>query len=296
MRYATFEHDGRIRVGRLSADGRTLTRLALDDPRIDELGVALLAERTASGEGDPPDDGEIPLDAVRLLAPVPRPRRNVFCIGKNYHAHAAEFARSGFDSTAVAGRDSPDSPIVFSKVPECVIAPGAGIPIDASVSVAIDYEAELAVIIGRGGRCIPSERALEHVWGYTILNDVTARDLQARHGQWLIGKSQDGFCPMGPFATSPDALDLGDTRVRCRVDGETRQDANTRDLIFDVPTIIAAISNGVTLLPGDIIATGTPAGVGIGFDPPRYLRAGNRVDVEIDGIGTLSNPVVAHEG
>ncbi|MCB1448132.1 MAG: fumarylacetoacetate hydrolase family protein, partial [Rhizobiaceae bacterium] len=154
------------------------------------------------------------------------------------------------------------------------------------------YEAELAVIIGRGGRNIQPADAMAHVWGYTIVNDVTARDLQGRYSQWLIGKSQDTFCPMGPFAVTADDIDLGDTAVRCFVNGELRQDANTRDLIFDVPTIIATLSAGITLMPGDVIATGTPAGVGIGFSPPKYLRGGDLVRVEIGGIGALENRLV----
>ncbi len=159
----------------------------------------------------------------------------------------------------------------------------------------IDYEAELAVIIGKGGRAISRAEAMDHVWGYTIVNDVTARDMQVRHQQWLIGKSQDTFCPMGPWAVTRDAIDLANTGVRCWVNGEIRQDGNTKDLIFDVPTIISTISAGITLLPGDVIATGTPAGVGVGFKPPKFLVAGDRVRIEIDGIGSLENPVGAVE-
>ncbi len=161
--------------------------------------------------------------------------------------------------------------------------------IDPGVSTAIDYEAELAVIIGKGGRGITKERALDHVWGYTIINDVTARDLQGRYSQWLIGKSQDTFCPMGPWAVSKDEVDLGTAGIRCFVNGERRQESRISLLIFDVPTIIATLSQGITLQPGDIIATGTPAGVGIGFDPPKYLSPGDTVRVEIDGIGVLEN-------
>ena len=185
----------------------------------------------------------------------------------------------------------PKHPIIFSKVPETVIAPAAEVIIDPAVSTSIDYEAELAVIIGRGGRAIARENALEHVWGYTIVNDVTARDLQSRHSQWLVAKSQDTFCPMGPFAVTRDEIDLADTPIRCYVNGDLRQSSNTRYLIFDIPTIIATISAGVTLRAGDIIATGTPAGVGIGFDPPRFLKAGDVVRVEIEGIGVLENAV-----
>jgi len=186
----------------------------------------------------------------------------------------------------------PEAPIVFSKLPECVIANGASIEIDPAISSAVDYEAELAVIIGKRGRNIPAAQALDHVWGYTIINDVTARDLQGRHKQWLLGKSQDTYCPMGPVAVTADEIDLGATQVRCWVNDELRQDASTSQLIFDVPTLIATISAGITLVPGDIIATGTPAGVGIGFDPPKYLQAGDTVRVEISGIGALENPVV----
>jgi 2-keto-4-pentenoate hydratase/2-oxohepta-3-ene-1,7-dioic acid hydratase in catechol pathway len=180
-------------------------------------------------------------------------------------------------------------------VPESVTGPGDPILIDPGVSQAVDYEAELAVVIGKGGRGIRKADALDHVWGYCIVNDVTARDLQGRHKQWLIGKSQDSFCPMGPWLVSRDEIDLADTRVRCWVNGELRQDANTRALIFDVPTLIETISAGLTLVPGDIIATGTPAGVGIGFDPPKYLRSGDVVRIEIGGLGVLENPVVAME-
>lgn len=227
-----------------------------------------------------------PLSGVTLAAPIPHPARNIFCVGKNYTDHAKELASSLFKDTV------PALPIVFSKVPETVIGPGEPIVIDPSVSTAIDYEGELALIIGTAGRNIAKSDALRHVWGYTILNDITARDIQQRHHQWLLGKSQDGFCPMGPWAVTADEIDLSDTPLRTYVNGELRQSGNTRDLIFDVPTLIATISAGLTLKPGDIIATGTPAGVGLGFDPPRFLKAGDVVRVEIDGIGALENPVV----
>jgi 2-keto-4-pentenoate hydratase/2-oxohepta-3-ene-1,7-dioic acid hydratase in catechol pathway len=225
-----------------------------------------------------------------LLAPIPRPRRNVFCVGKNYYDHAHEFANSGFDSSAAKGA-VPEAPIIFSKVPESVIGPNVAIHIDPSVSTCVDYEVELAVIIGREGRNISKDNALDHVWGYSVINDVTARDLQGLHSQWLIGKSQDTFCPMGPWVVTADTINLADTAVKCWVNDELRQDSNTGLLIFDVPTIIAALSNGITLRPGDVIATGTPAGVGLGFKPPRYLVDGDVVRQEISGIGVLENPV-----
>ena len=291
MRIATYRHQNRRAVGRLARDGRALEAFALgaDEER---RGALALVERLAAGTALPPTGPAIPLSQVTLEAPLPRPRRNIFCVGKNYHEHAHEFARSGFDSSAGAGA-VPDAPIIFSKVPDCVTGPSTPILIDPRASEAIDYEAELAVVIGKGGRGISRERALDHVFGYTIVNDVTARDLQGRHKQWLIGKSQDSFCPMGPWLVSADEIDLADTAVRCWVNGELRQDANTRALIFDVPTLIETLSRGLTLWPGDIIATGTPAGVGIGFNPPKYLRPGDVVRIEIAGIGVLENPVAA---
>ncbi|NJM33743.1 MAG: fumarylacetoacetate hydrolase family protein [Rhodomicrobium sp.] len=271
---------------------------ALIDPRSGRLSSIASAEGGHGGlldllaQGLPFDadamrgDDLGPVDDAPLAAPIPRPARNIFCVGKNYADHARELASSLFKDTL------PTYPIIFSKVPETVIGPGEPIVIDPAVSTAIDYEGELAVIIVAGGRNISESEAMSHVWGYTILNDVTARDLQQRHHQWLLGKSQDGFCPMGPLAVTADEIDLADTGVRTYVNGELRQDGNTRDLIFSVPTLIASISNGITLKPGDIIATGTPAGVGAGFDPPRFLKAGDVVRVEIDGIGALENPVV----
>ena len=283
MKIATFRHNGQRGVGLVDADKGTLAPFDLPAEQAAEGVAALIGLDPLPGLGQ-----ELALSEVTLEAPLPRPRRNVFCVGKNYYDHAHEFSKSGFDSSAAAG-NVPKVPIVFSKVPESVTGPDAPILIDPAVSSAIDYEVELTVIIGREGRNIPKEKALDHVWGYTVVNDVTARDIQGRHSQWLLGKSQDSFCPMGPWAVTKDEIDLADTAVRTFVNGEKRQDSNTGLLIFDVPTIIATISNGITLLPGDVIATGTPAGVGIGFDPPKYLKDGDVVRVEIDGIGSLEN-------
>lgn len=280
-----FDWQGGRHVGRIAGGGDTVERFILPGGAADSDGVAALL-----GRDMPATDRAIAMAEISVQAPIPRPRRNIFCVGKNYHDHAKEFAQSGFDSSATKGV-VPDAPIVFSKLPESVIPHGTEIRLDPDVTEAVDYEAELAVIIGTAGRNISAREAMRHVWGYTIVNDVTARDLQSRHSQWLIGKSQDTFCPMGPAAVTADEIDLADTPVRCRVNGELRQESNTALMIFDVPAIIAAISNGITLMPGDVIATGTPAGVGIGFDPPNYLRAGDRVAVEIGGIGVLENPV-----
>ena len=289
MRIAAFFYQGQPQVGLVSDDLQTVS--LLDMPLADrELGALTLVDRLSRGEALPSQGASVSLVDVQLRAPLPHPRRNIFCVGKNYHAHAKEFARSGFDSSAQAGGEIPAEPIIFSKVPECVIATGEAIEMPL-VSTAIDYEAELAVVIGKGGKGISKADAMQHVWGYTIVNDVTARDWQNRHMQWHMGKSFDTFCPMGPWLVSADALDGTNTRVRCWVNGQERQNASTTDLIFDIPTLIETLSAGITLYPGDVIATGTPVGVGIGFKPPKYLMAGDVVRVEIDGIGVLENPV-----
>ena len=171
------------------------------------------------------------------------------------------------------------------------MAPGAVIPRHAQVTQQLDYEAELAVVIGKAGQGIKKADAMSHVFGYTIINDVTARDLQKLHRQWFIGKSLDGFCPMGPYIVTADEVDGQALDVRCWINDELRQNANTRQLIFDIPTLIETLSAGMTLQPGDIIATGTPAGVGIGFTPPRFLQSGDRVRIEIAGLGVLENTV-----
>ena len=226
---------------------------------------------------------------MQITAPLPRPRRNIFCVGKNYFAHARELAGSSLGGTTQAGGDIP-FPIIFTKVPESVVGPGAAIEMPA-VSSAIDCEAELAVVIGRGGKGILAADAMAHVWGYTIVNDITARDWQTRRLQWHMGKSFDTFCPMGPWLVSADECDGTRTQVRCFVNDELRQDGCTTDLIFGIPKLIETLSAGITLYPGDVIATGTPAGVGVGFKPPKYLRSGDMVRVEIEGIGILENPV-----
>ena len=286
MRIVSFEHLGQCGVGLLTGDGAQVQVLDIDASR----GALALVQAIAAGQVLPPVRGQLPLAAVALLAPLHKPRRNLFCVGRNYHAHAKELRTSVFkDNTGAV-----DSwPIVFSKVPESVVGPGAAVRLPgAAISAQIDYEAELTLVIGKGGRNISKADALSHVFGYTIVNDVTARDVQMRHGQWDLGKSFDTFCPMGPWLVSADELDGSNTRVRCWVNGELRQDANTTDLIFDIPTLIETCSRGITLYPGDLIATGTPAGVGMGMNPPRWLTHGDLVRIEIDGLGVLENRFV----
>ena len=288
MKFAAFNWNGFKNLGKVFENENVIQRFDLPESQIKHEGVTLLIDRDL-----PPTVETIALDQVDLLAPIPRPIRNIFCVGKNYHEHAKEFTSSGFDSSAAKGT-IPESPIVFSKIPETVIGNGQPIKIDKNVSASIDYEVELAVIIGKNGKNIPVQNAQNHIWGYTIINDVTARDLQSLHSQWLIGKSQDTFCPMGPWVTTADEIDLNDTSIKCWINGELRQNSNTNKLIFDIPKIIEAISNGITLNKGDVIATGTPSGVGIGFDPPKYLKPGDKTKLEIENIGVLQNPVEAY--
>jgi len=290
MRMASWEWGGRNHVGLISPDGREATPLALRDP---SLGVLPLIRMLVEGESLPsPSSARLPVEVLTLRAPLPRPLRSLFCIGRNYHAHAAELATTVFRETMP--KDDP-WPIVFGKLPECVIGPFDTVRLPgAAVSVQIDYESELAVVIGRGGRDIPKSRAMDHVFGYTIVNDVTARDVQMRHQQWDLGKSFDTFCPMGPWIVTADELDGRATRVRGWVtpnggSAELRQDGWTKDMIHDIPTLIETCSRGITLYPGDVIATGTPAGVGMGLKPPQWLKAGDKVRIEIDGVGVIEN-------
>ncbi|GHJ39039.1 alpha/beta fold hydrolase [Streptomyces sp. TS71-3] len=233
---------------------------------------------------------ERPADG-KLLAPL-TPHRNVFCVGRNYTEHAAEFGRSGFDATGSGdGRHVPEHPVVFTKPASSVIASGDAIDPHTDITSALDYEGEIGVIIGRRCSKVGRDEAMQYVWGYTLINDVTARDLQRDHKQWFIGKSLDTFCPVGPWAVTADEVDIADLRLQTRVNGELRQDASTAQLIFDVATVIETLSAGITLEPGDVIATGTPVGVGIGFDPPKYLATGDQVTVSAPGLGDLTNVV-----
>jgi 2-keto-4-pentenoate hydratase/2-oxohepta-3-ene-1,7-dioic acid hydratase in catechol pathway len=238
-----------------------------------------------------PSAPSVPLASAQLLAPLPNARQTLFCVGKNYRAHAAEFFSSGFDSTAK--EQVPAHPVIFPKTGSCVSAPGAPIRASLDPTGSVDYEGELAVVIGREAHKVAASEAYDVVFGYTICNDVTSRELQRRHNQWLIGKSLDSFGPLGPWIVTADELgDITQQELVTTVNGEVRQKAVVRDLIFDIPTLIETLSATMTLQPGDVIATGTPAGVGIGFDPPRYLAPGDKVSVSISGIGVLENPVV----
>jgi 2-keto-4-pentenoate hydratase/2-oxohepta-3-ene-1,7-dioic acid hydratase in catechol pathway len=225
------------------------------------------------------------LTDVTLLAPIPRPRKNIMCIGVNYSEHARETA-----AHREHGGKPPTAPVIFTKAPTTVNSPYGTIEIDPNVSTAIDWEVELGVIIGKRGKNIAAEQAMNYVFGYTVINDVTARDLQTRHKQFFKGKSLDGSCPMGPWiVTADDIVDPQNLALRLRVNGVTKQEGNTGQMIFAIPELIATLSLGMTLEPGDIIATGTPSGVGFSRPTPEFLHPGDIMESEIEGIGTLRN-------
>ena len=285
MKIARFIKEGALRVGVVD----TVANLVYPFDAAFDSVIDLIRISAAGVRFDAPQTGGFGLDEVRLVAPI-IPPRNVFCVGKNYHAHAQEFSRSGFEAGAVKGNEIDEYPAIFSKPVSSIVGPDDTVELHPEATNSVDYEAELAVVIGKPGRNISAADAMGHVWGYTIINDVTARDRQRNHKQWFAGKGLDTFCPMGPWIVTADELDARNIDIECRVNGELRQKANTGDLIFDIPAIIAALSGGMTLQAGDVIATGTPAGVGIGFTPPKFLKSGDRVEITASGIGRLENP------
>jgi 2-keto-4-pentenoate hydratase/2-oxohepta-3-ene-1,7-dioic acid hydratase in catechol pathway len=248
-----------------------------------EAGLAKARESTET---------ELALSSLTLMAPIPTPPRNIVCLGMNYAAHAAESLRA--KSLPIK---MPEVPVFFTKATTTVNAPFGDIPYDPAVSEKLDWEVELAVVIGKKGKDIPRARAFEYVFGYTVLNDVSARDLQARHQQFFKGKSLDGTCPMGPAIVTQDEIpDPHALRLRCWVNGELKQDSTTGDLIFDIPALIDWLSRGMTLLPGDILSTGTPSGVGFARTPPEFLKVGDVVECEVEGIGRIKNRMVRAGG
>ena len=288
MKLTTFRHAGVSGIGVL--DGTDVIPLSAD-PELPTTMVEFVAlgaaglERAASVSGP-----RLPLAEVQLLAPI-RPRNNVMCVGKNYFEHAKEFAGSGFDASQ--RQIVPDEPVIFTKALSSLANPGDDVRVSDDPTHTSDYEGELGVVIGPGGHQISEADAWDHVYGYTIVNDVTVRDLQKKHIQFFIGKSAHTYCPMGPtLVTADEIADVTALRLQTRVNGELRQDTTIKDLIFDIPRLISAISAAVLLEPGDVIATGTPVGVGLGFTPPKFLVPGDVMEVSIDGLGSLRNPCV----
>ena len=235
------------------------------------------------GNCNGPEKYLIPFKSLSWLPPLPRLKKNIMCVGKNYRDHAIEMGSAA---------DIPEHVMVFTKAPTAIIGHNSHVDAHQSVTAELDYEGELALIIGKTGKNISQTEALDYVFGYTIVNDITARDLQERHKQFFIGKSLDTSCPIGPWIVHHTAIENPNTLdITTKVNGEVRQDSNTKNFIFPVEEIISVLSQGMTLEPGDIIATGTPAGVGKGFKPPRFLKNGDEIEIHIEGIGKLNNVV-----
>ncbi|SFQ16612.1 fumarylacetoacetate hydrolase family protein [Caldicoprobacter faecalis] len=253
---------------------------------LDFIRLSADDKKLLSYEPPLPNEQWLAIDEVELIAPIPRPVRNIFCVGKNYMDHIEEMNKD------ISGLNI-QYPQYFTKATHTVTGPFADVPLHSDVTAQVDYEAELAVIIGKEGINIPEDKAMDYVFGYTIINDVTARDLQQNHSQWFKGKSLDGFCPMGPWiVTRDEIIHPVELNISSWVNGELRQRSNTRHMIFSIPKLISILSQGLTLEPGDILATGTPAGVGMGFDPPRVLKSGDVVRIEVEKIGYIENRFV----
>ncbi|MDZ5783672.1 fumarylacetoacetate hydrolase family protein [Marinococcus luteus] len=244
-------------------------------------GKALLVERWRDYTESRHQFKTYAAENVNVLPPVNREGQNIICIGKNYADHAAE----------MGAQNAPEAPLVFTKSSSSLVADGGTIELDESFTEALDYEGEIAVVIGKAGRQISKENAMDYVFGYTLFNDITARDVQKRHQQFFLGKSGDTYGPIGPYVTVGPSGQPSDWKLETYVNGEKRQSGSMSDLIFDIEELIEQLSRGMTLRPGDVIATGTPAGVGSGFNPPKYLKDGDAVDVHVEAIGTLSNKV-----
>ena len=277
MKLVTFLYQDREQVGVLNGDETAVSPLNCPD-----MNTLIETGDLSAGGAE-----EIPLDAVKLLAPIPRPRQDVICLGINYKAHAQEAERY-----SEAFLKEKPIPIYFSKRCTEAVGPEGFIESHPGLVERLDYEAELAVIIGKRAKDVPADKAQDYIFGYTVLNDVSARVLQTSHKQWYFGKSLDGFTPMGPCIVTAEEIPFPPKlKISASVNGELRQDSTTDLLITGIPEIIAELSSGMTLLPGTIIATGTPSGVGMGFDPPKFLKSGDIVECSIEGIGTLRNTV-----
>ena len=287
MKLVTYLQDDRQLVGVLSADGAAIFPLPYPDMNT-LIETASSAELLAASQTAEQSGVSVPLSNVTLCAPIPRPRQDVLCLGINYKAHADEAERY---STATFAKER-EIPIYFSKRVNEAVPPEGFIESHPGLVQRLDYESELAVIIGKTAKGVKAADAGDYIFGYTILNDVSARLLQTSHKQWYFGKGLDGFTPMGPVITTADEISFPPKlAISAHVNGELRQNSTTDLLITGIPEIIEELSSGMTLLPGTIIATGTPAGVGMGFDPPKFLKSGDVVECTIEGIGTLRNTV-----
>ena len=291
MKLGRIRWQGEPRLVLIDEAGQTATLVEGDLARHPNPVLAVIEGRLL--EADLQRGTPLPLAGLERLAPLSALVRNVMAVGKNYHEHALEFDKSGFNATTGGASAIPTHPQLFTKATTALAGPDDAIRFDPAHTTSVDYEGEIGVVIGERCRNVSAADAMGKVFGFVAVNDVTARDLQRNHAQWFLGKSLDTFCPLGPWIATPDSAPADKLRVRTWVNDELRQDAAIGQLIFDVPTLIATLSRAMTLLPGDIIATGTPVGVGIGFSPPRFLRHGDRVRVAVDGLGEMNNAVEA---
>ncbi|SFR05609.1 fumarylacetoacetate hydrolase family protein [Desulfoscipio geothermicus] len=309
MHFATFILDNKEKIGVLTADRQGIIPIEEIIPENPPHTMLELIKRfdhenkerghTSCGGMSPTNDylalirkatvekNGISLDMVKITAPIPHPARGVICLGKNYREHVKEMAGAASEAEKI-----PAYPVYFLKMVDRAAGHNDNIPAHAGITTELDYEVELAVVIGKQGQNIPAEKAEEYIFGYTIINDITARNLQRQHAQWFRGKSLDGTCPMGPYLVHKSAVKYPpELAIKCHVNGELRQNANTRDLIYSIEHIISEFSKGITLLPGDIISTGTPGGVGMGFKPGKFLQPGDEVECYIESIGRLRNKI-----
>ena len=287
MKLVTYRENGAEKVGAMTRDGSAILPLPVPNMNtlIETMTFSQLSSAVTAAEGS---GVSVALADVELLAPIPRPRQDVLCLGMNYRAHAAEAAK--YD----AGAFTKEKPVAvyFSKRVSEAVAPGGVIQSHRDMVERLDYEVELAVILGKTAKNVKATEAGDYIFGYTILNDVSARDVQTGHKQWYFGKSLDGFTPMGPCIVTADEIAFPPAlAISSAVNGEPRQDSNTSLFLNSIQDVLEEVTAGMTLLPGTIIATGTPAGVGMGFDPPKFLKPGDMVSCTIEGIGTLTNPV-----
>jgi len=298
MRLASLLEDGRPHAALLASD-QTLVRVVdlvsgAPDQVVDVLAAGpMLWDRLRNAATSV--SGGQPLQSARLAAPIPTVKRNLFCVGWNYLEHFAE--GQGMRGPNDDAQQIPDYPALFSKQPNCVVGPEAPVWHSAPVSDQLDWEVELALVIGTPGRNIPEERAYEHVFGYTVANDVSVRDVQRRHGgQWFKGKNFDSHCPLGPWIVSRDEIaDPHALHITLRVNGVTKQDSNTSYMAFRIPRIVKEVSTGLLLEPGDVILTGTPSGVGFARKPPEFLKVGDVMEAEVESIGVLRNTIAAFD-
>jgi 2-keto-4-pentenoate hydratase/2-oxohepta-3-ene-1,7-dioic acid hydratase in catechol pathway len=290
MKIARVQKDGQVHLALVDEGRQEVALVGGEIARHANPVLAVIQQGVSAAQLQSAVTARVPMAQVKFLAPFSAFLRNPFAVGKNYHEHALEFDKSGFNATTNGASAIPQYPQIFTKATLTLNGPTDPIRYSPRHTQSVDYEGEIGVVIGQTARNVKKADAMQYVWGFVATNDVTARDLQKNHAQWFLGKSLDGFCPLGPWITTTDEAPT-DMRMQTWVNDEQRQNAHISQLIFDIPTLIEQMSAAMTLLPGDLILTGTSVGVGVGFTPPKFLRHGDVVRVAISGLGELNNPV-----